>query len=318
VLRPKVGGAWNLHLLTRDRALDFFVMFSSAASLLGSPGQAAHAAANTFMDILAYHRQAMGLPALSINWGVWAKAGAAARINAEAQMLMRGINPIEPENGLKIFELLLPKHTGQIGVVPIEWMHFLQQFPGGTRPAFFSAMADDFETQGESGQPFQDKTEILSPLMKVAPHERFPFLVDYIRRAVAEELRLCTTEMDVHQSIANMGIDSLMALGLTNRLKKELDADVPIVKFMEGISITDLATLLHQRLFDPDVDAPTVVSRKEKTSPITDRDIAAFHTPGGRVSSHNAPEVAANLDKLSDDEVDALLLEMLKEEDSKR
>ena len=71
VLRPKVTGGWLLHRLLEDAPLDFFVMFSSAGSLLGQPGQGNYAAANAFLDALAHHRRALGQPALSINWGAW-------------------------------------------------------------------------------------------------------------------------------------------------------------------------------------------------------------------------------------------------------
>ncbi|MEL6463169.1 MAG: KR domain-containing protein, partial [Cyanobacteria bacterium J06621_15] len=80
VLNPKYLGAWNLHTLTKDLPLDFFIMFSSAASLFGSPGQGNHVAANTFLDSLARYRQSLGLPGLSINWGVWSEIGTAAKL----------------------------------------------------------------------------------------------------------------------------------------------------------------------------------------------------------------------------------------------
>src|SRR5690606_30530681 len=79
VMAPKVVGSWHLHQLTRHLPLDFFVLFSSGAAVLGSPGQSNHAAANAFMDALAHCRRAQGLPAVSINWGPWAEVGAAAR-----------------------------------------------------------------------------------------------------------------------------------------------------------------------------------------------------------------------------------------------
>ncbi|PYS76016.1 MAG: hypothetical protein DMF66_17050, partial [Acidobacteria bacterium] len=90
VLGPKARGGWHLHRLTRDLPLDFFVLFSSAASLLGSPGQANHAAANAFLDALAHRRRASGLHGLSINWGAWSGVGAAAVRRADKRMTLAG------------------------------------------------------------------------------------------------------------------------------------------------------------------------------------------------------------------------------------
>src|SRR6185295_15249043 len=78
VMAPKVAGAWNLHALTAGRTLDFFVLFSSVTSLLGSPGQANYAAGNAFLDALAAYRRARGLTALAIDWGPWSEVGLAA------------------------------------------------------------------------------------------------------------------------------------------------------------------------------------------------------------------------------------------------
>src|SRR5690606_5252804 len=80
VFPAKVEGAWNLHRATRDRDLDAFVLFSSVTSTLGAPGQVNYAAANAFMDALAWHRHARGLPAVAINWGPWGEVGMAARL----------------------------------------------------------------------------------------------------------------------------------------------------------------------------------------------------------------------------------------------
>src|SRR5262249_19014217 len=104
VLNAKVNGAWNLHLATSECPLDFFLCFSSTASAFGSPGQANYAAANAFLDALAHHRSALGLPALTINWGPWAERGMAARLGAEAiaRRLANGIADISPDAGLVV------------------------------------------------------------------------------------------------------------------------------------------------------------------------------------------------------------------------
>ncbi|MEM6753811.1 MAG: type I polyketide synthase, partial [Cyanobacteria bacterium P01_C01_bin.38] len=109
VMAPKVKGAWHLHNLTQNKALDFFVCFSSMASVLGSPGQGNYAAANAFMDGLAHHRRSIGLPALSINWGPWAEAGMAASLDNRHQgrMVASGITPLSLKQGLHILGQLL-------------------------------------------------------------------------------------------------------------------------------------------------------------------------------------------------------------------
>src|SRR5262249_45550766 len=96
VMAPKVHGAWNLHTHSRQLQLDFFVSFSPMASLLGSAGQSNYAAANAFLDALAHHRRAHGLPSLTINWGPWAEVGMAARLSVAGQ----GVEKLKVSDGL--------------------------------------------------------------------------------------------------------------------------------------------------------------------------------------------------------------------------
>ena len=132
VMAPKVQGAWHLHQLTQQQPLDFFVLFSGGASLLGSPGQGNHSAANAFLDGLAHYRRAMGLPGFSIHWGAVSQVGEAAERGADVSLQKQGLGAIAPSQVLESLERLMCSSDVEIGVVPIEWSAWqerVQQWP---------------------------------------------------------------------------------------------------------------------------------------------------------------------------------------------
>src|SRR6202030_1330747 len=117
VLRPKVMGGWLLHRLLQDDPLDFFVLFSSAGSVLGQPGQGNYAAANAFLDALAHHRHAQSQPAVSINWGAWAGEGFADSAGGKrlaARLALLGISSIAPGRALEVLGRLLGQSAAQV------------------------------------------------------------------------------------------------------------------------------------------------------------------------------------------------------------
>ena len=138
VLSPKVDGAWNLHQSTLEDTLDAFVLFSSGASILGSPGQGNYAAANAFLDALAHHRHAQGLPAISINWGAWDDAGMSANLVAKhrERLAARGLRPIALEEGFAMLGELLNCGATQVVAVPANWSRYIRQLPRGTSVSF--------------------------------------------------------------------------------------------------------------------------------------------------------------------------------------
>ncbi|MEL7313726.1 MAG: SDR family NAD(P)-dependent oxidoreductase, partial [Cyanobacteria bacterium J06559_3] len=247
VLAPKVYGAWNLHQLTQDQPLDFFVLFSSAASLLGSPGQGSHVAANAFLDALAHHRQAQGLPGLSINWGAWSEVGAAAKRQVDQQMQERGVAAIAPDQGLEILSRLLDHHIQpQVGVIPIRWSQFLGQ---GRVDRFFEPF------QHEVPQVSRPTINWLMRLRSLPDRQRLGFLTTALQQEVAQVLGRSANQLpDPHLGFFDMGMDSLMAVELQNRLDAQLGIAVSSTMIFEHPTIAALAKHLAMEVLPDQMD----------------------------------------------------------------
>jgi NAD(P)-dependent dehydrogenase (short-subunit alcohol dehydrogenase family) len=248
VMAPKVQGSWNLHRLTADVPLDFFVLFSSAAAVLGSPGQANHAAANAFLDALAHHRRARGLPASSINWGVWSEIGAAADRGVPGRATLQGLGSLSPDQGLEALERVLGADSVQTAVIPASWATLVRASP--LDRAFLS------ELLGEDGRGADTRSSGAGPaeapslrtrLESAAPGERPHLLREYVRELATRVLQLDPGEvLDVHQPLNEMGLDSLMAVELRNLVGAglELDRSLPATLVFDHPSIVELADYL--------------------------------------------------------------------------
>ena len=245
VLAPKVDGAWHLHQLTQTQPLDFFVLFSSAASLLGAPGQGSHVAANSFLDALAHYRQGRGLPALSINWGAWSTVGAAAERQLDVQLQARGIGAMAPQQGLDILARLLNRPLlSQIGVVPIRWPQFSQQ---GRTDAFLA----DFSARetGPGVARAVAPTGWTTQLAALPARQRATSLTHLIQTEVAHVLGLPPSRPpDPQRGFFDMGIDSLMAVELQNRLETQLGVRIPSTELFAYPNIAALAAHLVENV----------------------------------------------------------------------
>ena len=241
VLAPKVAGAWNLHTLTQDKPLDFFVLFSSAAALFGSPGQANHVVANTFLDALAHYRQSLGLPGLSINWGAWSEVGAAAKRQVEQQMRLRGVGSIAPQQGVRALEYVLMQSSAQVGVIPINWTQFLQQ---GISSPFFANFLQSSQPQS------QERSQIRQQLEQADAADRPMLLVAHLQAEVGKVLGSAPSQLpSPQQGFFDLGMDSLMAVELRHRLETSLTISIPSTVIFEYPTIHDLAHhLIHQVL----------------------------------------------------------------------
>ena len=273
VMAPKVRGAWNLHTLTEGLPLDFFVLFSSAASLLGSPGQGNYAAANSFMDILAHYRRSQGLPGLSINWGLWANLGMATKLanyhhNVNATL---GLDGIPPDLGLQVLEQMLGQVTPQIGVLPIDWSVFKGQFRVSDQlsPLLWELFAK-IEPQKETDFAPVQRSEILQQLRAAAASDRLSLLTAYIQEEVAKVLKLAPSQLpDPKQNFFDMGMDSLMAVELKNNLQTNLGQFLPPTLVFNYPNINTLVQYLSQKVLSLENYAQTSQNLLESQQELT-------------------------------------------------
>jgi acyl carrier protein len=250
VMAPKVAGSWNLHTATENLELDFFVLFSSAAALLGSPGQGNYAAANAYMDALAHYRRARGLPAVSINWGPWAEVGMAADLSQRSarRWTPRGVTAISVEDGLRVLACVHRNGTApQLCVMPVNWTDFLQQFPPDTRVSVLSRMARAAQATHADATAFE--SALLRQIECAMPSERAGILLAGIQSEVARVLGTDGVEsIDPQQGFFDMGLDSLMAVELKTRLSAALKLNLPASLMFQSPNIEALAEQLLREL----------------------------------------------------------------------
>ena len=302
VFRPKVEGAWLLHSLFADRLLDFFVSFSSGASLFGSAAQSNYAAAGAFLDALAHYRRAKGQVALSINWGAVSETGFGA--TSEGQKVheyweSHGIGRITPRHVLAALELLIPQKAAQVGVLKLDWQQLQEFFPQLTQLPLVTHLVDsNASTQASSmTATTTDKSSTLQSLLSVESSERQERLEAYLSEQVAGVLRVPESRLDREQPLTALGLDSLMAIELKNRIERELTVHISIVAFLQGPSIRQFTAQLLEQL--PQGTQLTQAARSPQAA-----EVAQMKT-----SLEEIGDVA--IDQLSDDEVNALLSTML-------
>ncbi len=226
VVRAKIYGGWHLHELTRERPLDFFVLFSSIASVFGSPGQANHAAASAFLDGLANYRRSLGLPGLSISWGPWARVGAATGKQSTERVVAGGMSPVEPEWGFELMEHLLAEAQPQAIAMAVDWARWFQTYPATADAPF---LADLAKSHAVAGDRSAGRVAVMTQLAGLGrAEERRDILQALLTRQIAQVLRLPPNQIDPDTPFGSLGFDSLMAVEVKRNLEKQLALVLPV------------------------------------------------------------------------------------------
>jgi NAD(P)-dependent dehydrogenase (short-subunit alcohol dehydrogenase family)/acyl carrier protein len=276
VMRPKVLGAWNLHVasLRHRLPLDHFVLFSSVASLVGNGGQANYVAANAVLDSMSAYLRARGLAGTSINWGALAEVGMAANDDLLRQFRLMGINPFGADEAMAGLDAVLRFQPAQVGIMDVDWVQWAKFEPKGGRSPRFAHL-----TGGREGGVSES---VCDSLRQMPEEERFAIVELMLAEQVARTLRIPAERIDTKRPITDMGIDSLMAVELQIAINSAFGVELSALELTRGFSIGQLTTPLMERM--------------------------GLSQANGETRAANRPaNSGADIDDLSEAELDALL-----------
>ena len=272
-------GAWLLHEATRDIKLDCFVMFSSVSSIFGNPAQGNYAAANAFLDSLAHYRRSLGMPALTVNWGVLGGEGYVARNERVAEFLARqGTMPISPGEVVALLESFLTSGIAQVIAIRVDWSKWRQFFRGSQEnPVLQNIFASGIDNQETASASSDWRLRIES-----APaEEREGIIGQAVRDVVGSVLRVKPESLRDDQPLTDLGLDSLMGAEIENSIESAIGVGLPPASLMRARTVGQIATLIAGHMGG---------------------------VVGGRFASREpAPAEEVDVEALSNEEIDQLL-----------
>ncbi|MGM0488484.1 MAG: SDR family NAD(P)-dependent oxidoreductase [Planctomycetota bacterium] len=301
VMAPKVSGAWNLHTLTQGRDLDYFVLFSSLSSVFGHAGQGNYAAANAFLDALTHYRRAEGLPCLTVNWGYLGDVGYLSERRELGERLERqGVVSFTIREGLDALERLLQRQAIQVSVMRVDWSRWRGLGVTGVVSPRFAHL---LPRQGRADGEVAGELPTADAVRNATCTER-PRLVDrLLRDKIAKLLGGAPEQLDGDVPLLDLGLDSLMAVELSNWIESQLRIDVPVVQLMRSPGLAQLGKTLCDGLAQaPGGSSPSEAEAEEDT-----------------ISNLLADpqQLLTNIDDMSSSKVDQLLTTLLQEDNGR-
>jgi phthiocerol/phenolphthiocerol synthesis type-I polyketide synthase D len=238
VWAPKVVGALRMHQASLGCELDWWLGFSSTASLLGGAGQTSYACASAWLDALVDWRRASGLPATVINWGPWAEVGLARALTGGA------LDSITPAEGAAALEPLLAIDRGHTGVARLRPDRALIVFPEIRNLGYFTNVVAELDAAGDGGDWAGPEA-----LAGLDPSEAQSVMTDRLRTRIAAVMGYADrSAVDPSVPLIELGMDSLMAVRIRNTARADFGAEPPVTLLLQGASLQDLTAELVRQL----------------------------------------------------------------------
>ncbi len=245
VLRPKLDGAENFDRLTREDPVELFLLYSSATTLLGAPGQGSYVAANLALEALAKRRLAEGLPALAVAWGPIADAGYLADHPAAREALARrlGAVPLPAADALASLPALIASGLPSVVLAEVNWGAGKGHLPILSEPLF-----DGVAARAEARNGGADMAELLAGK---APDEVKEIVQGLLLDEIAGILRVARTKLDPARPLSEIGMDSLMAVELRIAVERRLGGEIPALMLNDSVTVAVMAARIARSLGDP-------------------------------------------------------------------
>lgn len=241
---PKVIGAYLLHRYLADEPIEHFVLFASIAALLTTAGQTNYAAGNAFMDALAHHRRARGLPALSLDWGPWATGMIEELGLIDHYRNSRGMSSLSPEAGMDVLERVIGQDRAQLLVATVEdWPIFLAWYPSA--PPLVSELAAQ-----QPQTSTNDNGSFIDTFRQADEQERRALLTQRFSALISHVLRIDPAQIELNAGLTAFGMDSLLAMELRARVLTDLKVALPIVTLLSAATVGQLIDQMYADLID--------------------------------------------------------------------
>jgi phthiocerol/phenolphthiocerol synthesis type-I polyketide synthase C len=258
VLAPKIDGARHLDRLTRNRALDFFVLYSSATTLFGNPGQASYVAANRFLEILAHARRRAGLPATCVSWGAIDDVGYLARnarVKEQLQSRLGGA-ALHSVEALSALEQLLTHDLSGVGVMELDWATLQRSLPSSMSPKYRDLVREAEDCNADA----EDAEQLRRWLEGLDDSELNDALRDLLAKEIGDILHVSPDRLDAQRPLQEIGMDSLMGMELVAAVENRFGVTLPLMALSEGLTVERLVQMMVRQLRAPDDHDPDQAS----------------------------------------------------------